>query len=183
MSAPAPPTPADPALLRMLKESGAVRFGRFTLASGRTSEVYVDIKLAWTEPARLALLGRLLSERVGGVDRLAGVELGAVPLLAATSLAARLPFSVIRRAAKAHGTHQRIEGEIPEGSLVLLIEDVTTSGGSVSEAVEVLRNAGGRVDRVLVVVDREEGARDRLASLGVRLESLATLAELRGPSP
>ncbi|HEV2230854.1 MAG TPA: phosphoribosyltransferase family protein, partial [Thermoplasmata archaeon] len=84
---------------------------------------------------------------------------------------------------KAHGTHQRIEGEIPEGSLVLLIEDVTTSGGSVSEAVEVLRNAGGRVDRVLVVVDREEGARDRLASLGVRLESLATLAELRGPSP
>ncbi|MCI4349258.1 MAG: orotate phosphoribosyltransferase [Thermoplasmata archaeon] len=168
------------ALVRMLRESGAVRFGTFTLASGKTSDVYVDIKAAWTDPARLELLGRALADRVGDVDRLAGMELGAVPLLAATSLYARRPFAVVRKAAKGHGTDQRIEGEVPPGARFLVLEDVTTTGGSVADTVALLRGRGAKVDRVLVVVDRGEGARERLGTLGVSLESLATLEELRG---
>ena len=167
----------------MLRESGSVRFGRFTLASGRISDVYVDIKRAWTDPVRLELLGRLIAASVGDAERLAGMELGAVPLLAAASLSARLPFAVVRKASKGHGTDQRIEGEIPEGCRVLVVEDVTTTGGSVAETIVLLREAGARVDRVVVVVDRYEGARERLAHLSVTLDALATLEELRGTPP
>ncbi len=168
-------------LVRMLRESGAVRFGTFALASGRTSSVYVDIKRVWTDPKRLELIARAFSERVGSAQVLGGMELGAVPLLAATSLLSGRPFVVVRKAAKAHGTAQRIEGEIPPGAEVLVLEDVTTSGGSVAETVELLRAGGARVERVAVVVDRKEGAEERLAPLGVRLEALATLDEVRGP--
>ncbi len=174
-----PPEPGE--VRRVLLEAGAVRFGEFTLASGLKSDVYVDVKKAWTEPARLDLIARALAARVGPADeRLAGMELGAVPLVVATALRVRRPFIVVRKAAKEHGTRQRFEGEIPAGVQVLLIEDVATSGGSVAQSIEVLRAAGGRVERALVVVDREQGARERLAELGVRLEALATLTELRG---
>jgi orotate phosphoribosyltransferase len=164
----------------MLTESGAVRFGSFTLASGATSDVYVDIKKAWTDPARLAILAASLADRVGSTDRLAGMELGAVPLVVATALRTGHPYVVVRKATKSYGTQQRFEGEIPNGARVLIIEDVSTSGGSSVDTVGVVRAAGGLVDRVLVVVDRGAGARERLAAIGVALEPLATLEELRG---
>ncbi len=167
----------------MLTSSGAVRFGTFTLASGQRSDVYVDIKRAWTDPGRLALIAHELAARVRSEDRIAGMELGAVPLVVATALATGTPYAVVRKQAKAHGTAQRIEGEVPAGARVLVIEDVSTTGGSSVETVEVLRSAGGIVDRVLVVVDRESGARERLASIGVALDALATLSELRGAPP
>ena len=165
---------------RLLTGCGAVRFGEFTLASGATSDVYVDIKKAWTDPTRLAQIAEALAARVGTVDRLAGMELGAVPLLVATALQTGHAYAVVRKAAKGHGTNQRIEGEIPGGARVLVIEDVTTSGGSVVETIELLRAAGARVDRVLCVVDREAGAAERLRAIGVALEPLLTLKELRG---
>ncbi len=167
-------------LLRLLRESGAVRFGEFTLASGQVSDVYVDIKKAWTDPARLAVMAAELAARVGDAERLAGMELGAVPLVVATALRTGLPYVVVRKAAKTHGTLQRYEGEIPAGARVLVIEDVATTGGSSEETVAIVRAAGGLVDRILVVVDRGQGARERLASRGVTLEPLVTLDELRG---
>lgn len=172
-----PPTSSE--VCRLLLQAGAVRFGTFTLASGQESDVYVDVKKAWTEPSRLAPIARALAARVGGAERLAGMELGAVPLVVATSLLVHRPIIVIRKAAKEHGTRQRYEGEVPSGAEVLLIEDVATTGGSAAESVEVLRAAGARVDRALVVVDREMGAAERLAGLGVKLTALATLAQLR----
>lgn len=167
-------------LLDALRDSGAVRFGRFTLASGQTSDVYVDIKRAWTDPARLRTMAQALAERVAGADGLAGMELGAVPLVVATALVTGHRYVVVRKAAKAHGTQQRFEGEVAPGSRIVVIEDVTTTGGSVVETIELLRAAGAIVDRVVVVVDRESGARERLAALGVTLDPLATLSELRG---
>jgi len=171
----------NPELVRVLRDSGAVRFGKFTLASGQTSDVYVDIKKAWTDPRRLAIMAEELAQRVGSAERLAGMELGAVPLVVATALRTGRPYVVVRKAAKAHGTQQRFEGEIPPGARVLVIEDVTTTGGSSVETVEIVRAAGGLVDRMLVVVDRGQGARERLAGIGVALEPLATLDQLRGP--
>jgi len=167
-------------LVRVLRSTGAVRFGTFTLASGATSDVYIDIKKAWTDPACLSVIARELAERVGAAERLAGMELGAVPLVVATALRTGLPYVVVRKAAKEHGTRQRYEGEVPSGCRVLVIEDVSTSGGSSAETVGVIRAAGGLVDRLLVVVDRGAGAGARLESLGVRLEPLVTLTELRG---
>ena len=84
---------------------------------------------------------------------------------------------------KEHGTRQAFEGDIYPGLRVLLIEDVTTTGGSTLRSVEIVRAAGGVVDRVLVVVDRETGATARLAAAGVRFEPLVTLSELRGARP
>lgn len=167
-------------IVRTLIDAGAVRFGEFTLTSGQTSDVYVDVKRAWTDPDRLDLLARALAARVGSVDRLAGMELGAVPLVVATALRTGRPYVVLRKGTRDHGTRQAFEGDVPSGSRVLLIEDVATTGGSSVRSVEILRAAGGEIDRALVVVDREAGAREQLAALGVRLEPLVTLSELRG---
>lgn len=164
---------------RLLLESGAVRFGEFTLTSGKKSDVYADVKKAWGRPDRLRAIARALARKAGDAEQLAGIELGAVPLVVATALESGLPYAVVRRAAREHGTGRRLEGEIRAGARCLLIEDVVTTGGSVAEGVRVLRDAGLRVDRVLTVVDREEGGAARLRELQVRLEALTTLRELR----
>lgn len=168
------------ALVQMLLQSGAVRFGEFTLTSGQKSDVYVDIKQAWTDPKRLLLLADALAEHVETNDHLAGMELGAVPLVVATALKTGRPYAVVRKATKAHGMGKRVEGELLRDEPVLVIEDVATTGGSLIQTIEVLREAGARVDRAVVVVDREAGARVRLAERGVRLSALVTLEELRG---
>lgn len=167
-------------IIDLLVTSGAVRFGQFTLTSGLTSNVYIDVKKAWTDPARLSLMAKALARRVGEADRLAGMELGAVPLVVATALRTGRPYVIIRKAAKEHGTRQRYEGEIPAGAPVLLIEDASSTGGSALESIRVIRDAGGEVTRALVVVDRGMGAVARLKEEGVDLEPLVTLAEIPG---
>jgi orotate phosphoribosyltransferase len=166
----------------MLVESGAVRFGSFTLTSGQKSDVYVDIKHVWTHPDRLRLIAQRFAQRVRSETILAGMELGAVPLVVATALETGRPYVVIRKQAKAHGTGQRVEGTVEPAARALLLEDVATTGGSLVESVSVLRAAGAQVERALVVVDREAGATEALAREGVRLEPLATLSQLRGVS-
>lgn len=164
---------------RLLLDAGAVRFGDFTLASGEKSDTYIDVKKAWPDPAKLELLTEALAARVGTEDRLAGMELGAVPLVVALALRTSRPYAILRKSVKEHGTRQAFEGEIPPRSKVLLIEDVTTTGGSTVRSVEIVRAAGGIVDRALVVVDRDAGAVAKLGAIGVRLEPLVTLSELR----
>jgi orotate phosphoribosyltransferase len=177
------PVPGHTEIVRTLIDAGAVRFGDFTLASGEKSDIYIDVKRAWTNPKHLEVLARALAPRVGTVDRLAGMELGAVPLVVATALKTGHPYVVLRKAAKEHGTRQAYEGDISPGLRVLLIEDVTTTGGSTLRSVEIVRGAGGLVDRVLVIVDRESGASARLAAAGIRMEPLVTMSELRGARP
>jgi orotate phosphoribosyltransferase len=169
-------------IVDLLLASGAVRFGDFTLASGQTSHVYIDVKRAWTDPARLGVMAEALARRVGDSERLAGMELGAVPLVVATALRTGRPYLVIRKAAKDHGTRQRFEGEIPTGARVLLIEDASTTGGTALESIRIIRDAGGVVSRALVVVDRDIGAIERLKAEGVTLEPLVTLKEIPGAS-
>ena len=166
-------------IAQMLWEVGAVRFGEFRLTSGATSDIYVDVKKAWTDPERLARLAEALAAHVLPGDRLAGMELGAVPLVVATALHTGHRYVIIRKAVKEHGTRQRFEGEIPLGASVLLIEDVATTGGSAAESVGVVRAAGGTVERAVAVVDREMGAVPRLKELGVTLTPLTTLSQLR----
>ncbi len=168
---------ADQALIDALRESGAVRYGEFELAHGGTSDYYVDKYVFETAPGPLALVARAFAERVGD-EKLAGVALGAVPLAAVTSVETGRPYVIVRKAAKGHGTGNRIEGALEPGERVVVLEDVATTGTSALEAVEALRAAGATVERVLVVVDREEGAAERLADAGVELEALLTASEL-----
>jgi orotate phosphoribosyltransferase len=165
-------------LTQELVACGALRFGTFTLTSGRTSSYYVDVKEASTRPGVLRNMASALAARVGGAEALAGVELGAVPILAAVALEADRPFAIVRKQAKAHGTGRRVEGQPVAGRRVLIIEDVTTSGKSVLEAVRLLRAEGAIVERVETVVDRGEGAAEALAAEGVRLGALVSAPEL-----
>lgn len=161
-----------------LVRCGAVKFGEFTLTSGKKSRYYVDVKQATTVPAILQKIAEALKARVGDAQVLAGVELGAVPVVVAAALATGLPYAILRKGERTHGTGKQIEGQPVQGKRVLLLEDVTTTGASVARAVETLRQAGALVSRVEAVVDRGEGASETLAKLNVRLESLVSAQEL-----
>lgn len=166
------------ALRDALIACGAVRFGDFTLASGAKSDYYVDIKRASTDPQVLRLIGEELAKQVGEAHRIAGMELGAVPLAVAAALQSGAPFLIVRKQTKTYGTTSRIEGAFEPGMKVLVVEDVTTSGGSSVEAVKVLRDAGLEVTGVVTVVDRESGAAKAFADVGAPFHALVTAKQL-----
>jgi len=166
-------------LVALLRGADAVRFGEFELAHGGTSEYYVDKYAFETDPGCLSAIADAFAARLAG-ETLAGVALGAVPLAAATSVAADRGYVIVRKETKSYGTGNRIEGSLADGERVVVLEDITTTGQSALDAVQALREAGASVERVLVVVDREEGARERLADHGVELEALLTASALLG---
>jgi orotate phosphoribosyltransferase len=156
--------------------------GDFVLRSGRRSTHYFDKYRFETCPELLEAIAARLAGAIGqhepDAQRLAGPELGAVVLAAAASLATRLPFVIVRKAAKEYGTGNRIEGAFEAGERVCLVEDVVTSGGAAIEAVEALREAGLECRTAVCVVDREEGGTDELARHGVRLRPLFRAGQL-----
>ena len=156
--------------------------GDFVLRSGRRSRYYLDKYRFETRPELLAPLGELIAETVHEHEphavRLAGTELGAVPLTAAASLASGLPFLIVRKEAKDYATSKRLEGVFEEGERVCLVEDVVTSAGAALGAVEALRAAGLEVGTAICVVDREEGGAEALAGKDVRLQALFRASEL-----
>jgi len=164
-------------LKERLIECGAIKFGDFILASGKRSKYYVDIKKASTKYEILEMMGELLAENVRG-DILAGVELGAVPLTAITAIKSKRDYLIIRKEKKGYGTSNLIEGDYKAGQIVDIIEDVVTTGGSVLRAIKILRDAGLKVERVICVVDREEGGRENLSKENVELISLVKAKEL-----
>ena len=163
-------------VLDLLIQYKAVEFGDFTLASGAKSKYYIDVKTAIMQPA---LLGEIAKEVAGHYtfDVIAGVAVGGVPLAVAVSLASGKPCAIIHAAAKDHGKSQMVIGDVA-GKHVLLIEDVTTSGGSSKYGIDELRKAGAIVDAVVVVVDRDSGAEALLAADGVTLHPLVRASEL-----
>ena len=163
----------------------ALLHGDFVLRSGKRSTVYLDKYRFETDPALLGPIGAALAELAAQgapPDRLAGPELGAVPLAAAAALASGIPFLIVRKAAKDYATEGLIEGVFEPGERVLAIEDVVTTGGALIAAVEALRAAGLAIERALCVLDREEGGSEALAALGVRLEPLFRRADLGMPA-
>lgn len=168
-------------LVEALVERGALKFGDFTLTSGKVSPYYVDLKAALTDPALLRQVVQDLAPHTRGVWRIAGTELGAVPLLVALALETGLPYLILRKEARAHGTGVSYEGEVGEGERILLVEDVATTGGTLRRAAELLRGEGAVVDRAVCVVDREEGATESLRAMGVVLHALLRARDLREP--
>jgi orotate phosphoribosyltransferase len=168
--------------LRSALREHALLEGDFVLRSGRRSSHYFDKYRFETRPELLEAIGARVATVVGehepGAVRLAGPELGAVALAAASSLASRLPFLIVRKEAKDYGTSNRVEGAFETGERVCLVEDVVTSGGAAVAAVDALREAGLECRTAVCVVDREEGGTDELARVGVRLRALFRAGEL-----
>jgi orotate phosphoribosyltransferase len=188
---PLPTAPADPrALLLSLLAERAYRRGRFTLASGRTSDHYVNCKPVSLSGRGLALLGeQLLAMVEDDAVAVAGLTLGADPLVSAVAMAAALrqrPLDalIVRKQAKGHGTGAWLEGPLPPaGSRITVLEDVVTSGGSALQAVRQLREAGYAVERVVTIVDRQEGGREAMEAEGLALRSLFLLEEVAAAAP
>lgn len=174
--------PADRrALLNLILD---VSFERkeVTLASGKKSHFYLDLRQTLMRPKGIALAGRLVLDllRTGpGVDAVGGMAVGAVPLITAVLAAAaqdpatdRLLGFFVRKEQKKHGLGKQLEGGFQPGQTVALLEDTTTTGGSTLEALEIVKAAGGKVARVICLVDRGEGAAEAFAERGVTLEAI-----------
>jgi orotate phosphoribosyltransferase len=165
-----------------LRECGALMYGEFTLASGKKSKYYIDIKKASTDPQVLAeiaeeMAGIMIAKGMA-VDRIAGVVLGSIPLAVALSLRTGTPYVMVRKEKKDHGTGKLIEGAMMQNDQVLVVEDVVTSAGSSAEAITILRDAGAKVSVALTVIDRQEGGKERLAEMGVELLALLTAEDV-----
>jgi orotate phosphoribosyltransferase len=189
VSTPSVVPPTDTAAMRqdlLVQLAGrAYRHGRFTLASGRSSDHYVNCKPVSLSGAGLALLGALLLEQVEPeAAAVAGLTLGADPLVSAVAMRAaldgrRLDALIVRKEAKGHGTGAWLEGPLPaSGARITVLEDVVTTGGSSLKAVTQLREAGYRVERVVAIVDRQEGGLEAMTAAGVELRSLFLLEEV-----
>ena len=184
ISLPATSTEQRQLLLELLA-TRAYRHGNFTLASGRTSSHYVNCKPVSLSGLGLALLSAQMLELVEpGAVAVAGLTLGADPLVSGVAQAAALAGQaldalIVRKEAKGHGTGAWLEGPLPEpGSRITVLEDVVTTGGSSLKAVKQLREAGYVVERVVTIVDRQEGGLAAMHEAGLELRSLFQLDEV-----
>ena len=168
----------DADLVRRVREAALLE-GDFVLSSGKRSRFYLDKYLFSTEPGLLRDVAEgLVRHLPPGVQRLAGVELGAVPLAVAASLQTGLPYVIVRRAAKDYGTGRAVEGRLPAGERIALIEDVVTTGAQAVKAAEGLAKAGVEVAAILAVLDRrEDGREDHLGPFPFR--ALLRMEDLR----
>tara|TARA_B100000927_G_scaffold156331_1_gene125926 strand:- start:358 stop:879 length:522 start_codon:yes stop_codon:yes gene_type:complete len=168
-------------LLQLIKERG-YRKGDFTLSSGKKSEHYVNCKPIILTGRGLTLTSLLMLKEVD-TDVVAGLTLGADPLVCGVSLVSALDGRmvnalIIRKEPKGYGTASQIEGPLPvKGSKITVLEDVVTTGGSSIKAVKVLRDQGYIVERVVAIVDRQEGGKDAMIDEGLELHSLFTIKD------
>ncbi len=163
-----------------LRKSNAVLRGEFELSSGKKSDYYIDKYVFETDPDALDVVGRAVAEKVreADADRIGAVALGGVPLAAVASVESGMPYVIARKEAKEYGTANAVEGELEEGDEVVVVEDIVTTGASAVEAVEKLRAAGATVNEIIVVVDRQEGGRERVEEAGLKMRALTTAEEL-----
>mgnify|MGYP003402830515 FL=1 len=164
----------------------AYREGDFVLSSGQKSSYYINCKPVTLHPQGALATGRLLFSMLSAdVDAVAGLTLGADPIVTAVSVVSALgdrpiPALIVRKEAKGHGTMAYIEGPtLPEGANVVVLEDVVTTGKSAMQAVERLRGAGYKVDRILALIDREQGGAQFYRSVGLDFEAVFTIKDIQ----
>ncbi|MCL2687413.1 MAG: orotate phosphoribosyltransferase [Methanobrevibacter sp.] len=166
-------------LIEILKKDQVFKTGKFTLSSGKESDYYIDMKKAITEPIILKTIAELITQSIANenIDKVAGPALGAVPIATAVSLHSKIPLLMIRKEKKDYGTSKLIEGELNKGDNVIVVEDVTTTGGSLIKAIKTIQENGGIVKKAFVVVDREEGAVNEFEKENVVFEPLISVNE------
>ncbi|WP_341730351.1 orotate phosphoribosyltransferase [Microcoleus sp. EPA2] len=166
--------------------SFAYREGDFVLSSGQKSSYYINCKPVTLHPEGALATGRLLLSMLSAdVEAVAGLTLGADPIVTAVSVVSALgdrpiPALIVRKEAKGHGTMAYIEGPtLSEGAKVVVLEDVVTTGKSAMQAVERLRGAGYKVDRILSLIDREQGGAEFYRSVGLDFETVFTIKDIQ----
>jgi uridine monophosphate synthetase len=168
------------ALADGLLEAGCIKFGEFTLKSGLKSPIYIDLRQIITYPKLLQQVGAAYLPILAKLEfkRLAGLPYAAIPIATAISLAGDYPMIYPRKEVKTYGTRAEIEGEYQPGETVVVIDDLATTGGSKFEAIEKLTAVGLLVKDVVVLVDRQSGAKESLAQAGYNLHAVLTIAEM-----
>ena len=168
------------ALADGLLDAGCVKFGEFTLKSGLKSPFYIDLRRLVTYPDLLKQVAAAYLPVLEDLefDRLAGLPYAAIPIVTAISLQAGYPVIYPRKEIKTYGTKAEIEGEYQAGETAVVVDDVTTTGGSKFEGIEKLTGAGLKVRDVVVLIDRQSGAKEALAEAGFRLHAILTISEL-----
>ena len=171
-------------LSRNLHKIGAIKFGAFKLASGRTSPYYIDLRIVPSFPDAFQrvcnMYAKLLEKDLGveNVDCIAGIPTAGIAFASVVAYNMKKPFVYTRPKAKLHGRERRIEGILMPGNRVLLMDDLVTAGLSLGKAAKAIRAEGGVVSDALVMLDREEGGRTRLARDGIKLHYLLTAREV-----
>ena len=171
-------------LLALLRSQALLR-GDFVLASGRRSEFYVDARRVTLSSRGSRLIGELIFQMLGPdlPDAVAGMTLGADPIVTAVAVTGNLHLAnvdglLVRKEAKTHGTENRLEGPWRDGMGVVVLEDTSTTGGSALQAVAAIRAQGGKVSRVITLIDRQEEAEDAIRGAGLRFDALFRLSEI-----
>jgi orotate phosphoribosyltransferase len=165
-------------LIRRIKETAYLE-GDFTLRSGKKSKYYLDKYLFETCPDILKALGaEFAGHLTDDVTLIAGAELGGVALAAATAMHTGKNWIIVRNAKKGYGTGKLIEGVLNKGDVVLLVEDIATTGGQVLEAAKVIADAGASVKKIVCVIDRKQGAEENITDAGYKLEAILTKDDL-----
>jgi len=163
-----------------LLSAGCIKFGDFTLKSGLTSPIYIDLRRIITYPKLLEQIAQaylpILS--ILQFSRIVGLPYAAIPIATAISLAGNYPMIYPRKEAKSYGTKAEIEGEYHAGETVLVIDDLATTGGSKFEAIEKLTGAGLVVKDVVVLIDRQSGAKESLEGAGYSMHAVLTISQL-----
>jgi len=167
-----------------LHQNNAIKFGDFTLSSGKKSSYYVDLRVVPSFPHQFRKMVKglqaLISEQIGydNFDCLASVPTGGLVVTSALAIETVKPLVYVRSQPKDHGTSKSIEGKIEKGAKILMIDDVATTGGSVSNAITLLKETGAKITDAYVVINRMEGADQLLQSQGVKLHSLTNILEI-----
>jgi uridine monophosphate synthetase len=163
-----------------LLDAGCIKFGEFTLKSGLKSPIYIDLRQIITYPKLLEQVGAaylpILQEL--DFDRIAGLPYAAIPIATAVSLQGGYPMIYPRKEVKEYGTKAEIEGEYHAGETIAVIDDLATTGGSKFEAIEKLTSVGLKVRDVVVLIDRQSGAKEALEAEGFRLHAVLTIMQL-----
>ncbi|MBN8657431.1 MAG: orotate phosphoribosyltransferase [Anaerolineae bacterium] len=163
-----------------LLEAGCIKFGEFTLKSGLKSPIYIDLRYIISFPKLLEQIGAAYLPLLSTLhfSRIAGLPYAAIPIATAISLAGDYPMIYPRKEAKTYGTKAEIEGEYHAGETVVVIDDLATTGGSKFEAIEKLTGVGLVVKDVVVLVDRQSGAKESLEQAGYKLHAVLTITQL-----
>jgi len=165
-------------LIRRIKETSYLE-GDFVLRSGKRSKYYLDKYLFETCPDILKSLGEEFAKYVtGDITLIAGAELGGVALAAATAMQTGKNWVIVRNSKKGYGTGKLIEGVLKRGDVVLLVEDIATTGGQVLEAAKVITEAGAKVKKIVAVIDRKQGAEENITQAGYKFGSILTKDDL-----
>jgi uridine monophosphate synthetase len=169
-----------PSLADGLLDARCIKFGEFTLKSGLKSPIYIDLRQIITYPGLLQQIGAAYLPVLAKLSftRLAGLPYAAIPITTAISLAGNYPMIYPRKEVKSYGTRAEIEGEYKPGETVVVIDDLATTGGSKFEAIEKLSAAGLVVKDVVVLVDRQSGAKESLALAGFNLHAVLTISQM-----